>query len=375
MTEVGVPDVGAPSTGAAALRRPVGRARRVPGERGVGGPGARPRALRGGARGITREGRWLLAEAARPRSTPGNACRRVQGRRAPGRGAGGARPSSSARPPRAGQLGPIDVVSPPAARALRRGRDRPGPPRAGRRCRTWAAGVLGSAVGMDKVMMKRAFRPRPAHAGSLPLREDFDEADVDRVEAELGLPVLREAGQPGLVGRGVEGHRPPGAGGGGRRALALRRVGDRRGGDHRARDRGGRAGRRPPEASLPGEIIPGAEFYTYEDKYSDGRASAGAGAARRRPDGRGAARDAGVRGVPLRGDGAGRLLPRGAGRGGSSSTRSTPSPGSRRSRMYPKLWEVTGVLYPALLDRLIVSRSSATSGAGAARGDRRRSWS
>src|SRR5438067_1498431 len=28
-------------------------------------------------------------------------------------------------------------------------------------------------------------------------------------------------------------------------------------------------GDRPPEASLPGEIVPGADFYTYEDKYLD----------------------------------------------------------------------------------------------------------
>ena len=28
----------------------------------------------------------------------------------------------------------------------------------------------------------------------------------------------------------------------------------------------------PPEASVPGEIVPGAEFYTYDDKYEDGAA-------------------------------------------------------------------------------------------------------
>ena len=28
----------------------------------------------------------------------------------------------------------------------------------------------------------------------------------------------------------------------------------------------------PPEASLPGEIVPGAEFYDYADKYEDGAA-------------------------------------------------------------------------------------------------------
>ena len=27
-----------------------------------------------------------------------------------------------------------------------------------------------------------------------------------------------------------------------------------------------------PEASLPGEVIPGAEFYSYADKYEDGAA-------------------------------------------------------------------------------------------------------
>src|SRR5205085_5452618 len=31
-------------------------------------------------------------------------------------------------------------------------------------------------------------------------------------------------------------------------------------------------GDRPPEASLPGEIVPGADFYSYEDKYLDGAA-------------------------------------------------------------------------------------------------------
>src|SRR6266481_5506665 len=52
------------------------------------------------------------------------------------------------------------------------------------------SGVLGSAVGMDKVMMKRAFvacgLPTPAHAA---LRDGvFGKDDLDRVEDALGYP-------------------------------------------------------------------------------------------------------------------------------------------------------------------------------------------
>ena len=47
----------------------------------------------------------------------------------------------------------------------------------------------------------------------------------------------------------------------------LRRVGGRRGGHRRAGDRGRRARRHRTRGLGAGEIVPGAEFYDYEDKY------------------------------------------------------------------------------------------------------------
>ena len=136
------------------------------------------------------------------------------------------------------------------------------------------SGVLGSAVGMDKVMMKRAFAACGLpQADYLALRDGEDRAVfADRVEAELGLPCFVKPANMGssvgvskaqtgaeldaaidralefdewiLAEEAVEG-----------REIEVAVLGDD-----------------PPEASLPGEIVPGAEFYTYADKYEDGAA-------------------------------------------------------------------------------------------------------
>ena len=69
----------------------------------------------------------------------------------------------------------------------------------------------------------------------------------------------------------------------------------------------------PPEASVPGEIVPGAEFYTYADKYEHDDAQLLAPAPLTDEQALDAAGDrgGGVRGVPVRGDGARRPLLRG----------------------------------------------------------------
>ena len=102
------------------------------------------------------------------------------------------------------------------------------------------AGVLGSAVGMDKIMMKRAFRSAGlAVARDVTLRDGHDRAAfADAVERELGTPVLREAREHGLVGRRVEGARPRRARRRDRARVRVRRVDPRGGDDHRPRDRG-----------------------------------------------------------------------------------------------------------------------------------------
>jgi D-alanine-D-alanine ligase len=217
------------------------------------------------------------------------------------------------------------------------------------------AGVLGSAVGMDKVMMKRAFvacgLPTPAH---LPLREGFEKADLDRVEDTLGYPCFVK---PANLGSSVGVSRAAG------RAELEEAVEAAQRFDEWVLVEEAITGReievavlgdRPPEASLPGEIIPAADFYTYEDKYLDGRAQL------RAPADLDAGRTDEVRRLGVAAFEACRceamarvdFFFEDPGRGFLVNEVNT-IPGFTPISMYPKLWEVTGLPYPELLDRLV----------------------
>ncbi len=109
-----------------------------------------------------------------------------------------------------------------------------------------------------------------------------------------------------------------------------------------------------PEASVPGEIVPGAEFYTYEDKYVDGAARLLVPA----PLDRGMADD--VRRLAI--DAYRALDLAGMARVDFLLERSTGAllfneantlPGFTPISMYSKLWEASGLPYPRLLDRLV----------------------
>ncbi len=303
--------------------------------------------------GITREGQWLLAEAARAALDAGDPPPAFAVEGPPVRMGESADLVRLDAPVRS-SAAPIDVVFPllhgPYGEdgTVQGLLELAGLPYVG-------AGVLGSAVGMDKVMMKRAFvacgLPTPAH---LPLREDLDKADLDRVEETLGYPCFVK---PSNLGSSVGVAKATG-----RRELeeavdaALRF-------DEWALVEEAIAGReievavlgdRPPEASLPGEIIPGADFYTYEDKYLDDRAQL------RAP----AELDAGlsdeVRHLAVAAFEACRceamarvdFFLEEPGRGFLVNEINT-IPGFTPISMYPKLWEVTGLPYAALLDRLV----------------------
>ena len=113
-----------------------------------------------------------------------------------------------------------------------------------------------------------------------------------------------------------------------------------------------------PEASLPGEIVPGAEFYDYADKYEDGAKllvpaplddDEVAECRRLAIDAYRALRVEGLARVDfLYEDGRdGR-----GGRGWLVSELNT-MPGFTPISMYPKLWAVSGLGYPQLIDRLV----------------------
>ncbi|MGZ8734064.1 MAG: D-alanine--D-alanine ligase family protein, partial [Acidimicrobiia bacterium] len=136
------------------------------------------------------------------------------------------------------------------------------------------SGVVGSAVGMDKVMMKRAFvAARLPIAAYLVHRDGHDPAlFADRVEAELGLPCFVKPANMGSSVGVTNAHD---------RAELDAAIAPAHAFDEWILAEEMVVGREievavlgddPPETSVPGEIVPGAEFYDYADKYEDGAA-------------------------------------------------------------------------------------------------------
>jgi D-alanine-D-alanine ligase len=220
------------------------------------------------------------------------------------------------------------------------------------------SGVLGSAVGMDKVMMKRAFT-----ACGLPqARYDAvrDGADIGafarRVASEFGFPLFVK---PANMGSSVGVSKAHDAGElDGAIAAALTY-------DEWAVVEEAVVGREievavlgddPPVASLPGEVVPGAEFYDYADKYENGAAELLA------PAPLTDAQTAEVQSLATRAFEACRcdamarvdffLEETGSARGFLVNELNT-IPGFTPISMYPRLWEVSGVPYASLIDRLI----------------------
>jgi D-alanine--D-alanine ligase len=220
------------------------------------------------------------------------------------------------------------------------------------------SGVIGSAVGMDKVMMKRAFAacglPTPRHV----TYRDRNDASAFRreVEAELGYPCfVKPANLGSSVGVSKARDR---AGFDEALALAL-------GFDEWVLAEEAVTGREvevavlgddPPEASVPGEVVPGDEFYSYADKYERDEARLLAPA----PLTQTQTED--VRALAVRAFEACRceamarvdffLEEDGATRGFLVNEVNT-MPGFTPISMYPRLWELSGISYPELIDRLV----------------------
>jgi len=115
-------------------------------------------------------------------------------------------------------------------------------------------------------------------------------------------------------------------------------------------------GNNEPRASLPGEVVPGAEFYDFDDKYIDGRAELLIPA----PLSAEATKDVQTLAVhayrALRVEGMARVdffyETDGSSRGFLVNEVNT-IPGFTPISMYPKLWEASGVSYSELIDELV----------------------
>jgi D-alanine-D-alanine ligase len=306
--------------------------------------------------GITTDGRWLLASEARALLDQGRdalpAAFAVEGEVVqPPASAGHAElvPASGERPIA------IDVVLPllhgPYGEdgTVQGMLDLAGLPYVG-------SGVLGSAVGMDKVMMKRAF----AACGLPQARyEAFrDGGDVDafaaRVVRELGLPCFVKPANMGSSVGVSKAHDEREL----RDAVALALGYDEFVLAEEAivgrEIEVGVLGDNPPEASVPGEVVPAAEFYDYADKYEDGRAQLLAPAPLHD------VQTEEVRALAVRAFEACRCDAMARvdfffeehGRGFLVNELNT-IPGFTPISMYPRLWEESGLPYSKLIDRLI----------------------
>jgi len=218
------------------------------------------------------------------------------------------------------------------------------------------AGVVGSAVAMDKVMAKRAFAaaglPSARH---LVHRDGHDAAGmVRRVGSELGFPCFVKPSNMGSS-VGVSKARDPGE-----LAAALDLAAAF---DEWVLVEEAVAGREievavlgddPPGASVAGEIVPAADFYSYADKYEDGAAGLLVPA----PLGERAAdevrRLATVAFEACRCEAMARVdfLYEEGGRGFLVNEVNT-IPGFTPFSMFPRLWAESGLGYSALVDRLV----------------------
>jgi D-alanine-D-alanine ligase len=300
---------------------------------------------------ITREGRWLLADAAReliardPAALPD--ALDVEGSELDQLGGVVARPGTDG-------LG-VDVVFPllhgpygedGTVQGLLELADLP----------YVGSGVLGSAVGMDKVMMKRAFTACGLPQGDyLALRDGEDRAAfAARVVAELGLPCFVKPANLGSSVGVSKAHDAAELDAAIEGALAFDEWVVAEEAIEGREIEVAVLGDLTPEASVPGEILPGAEFYTYEDKYEDDAAQLLI------PAPLDEARAAEVRALALRAFAACRcegmarvdFFFEESGRGFLVNELNT-IPGFTPISMYPKLWAASGLAYPALLDRLV----------------------
>jgi D-alanine-D-alanine ligase len=222
------------------------------------------------------------------------------------------------------------------------------------------AGVLASAVGMDKAVMKVLFAARGLRVGEyrVVLRHELErhaDRTVTELEAALGYPMfVKPANLGSSVGISKAKTRADL-----REALALAGSFDRKivveAAVPNAREiECAVLGNDEPEASVPGEVIPSREFYDYEAKYID------AGSEVVIPADLPAEMAADIRQMSIDAfkaiDGAGMarvdfLVARGDDAIYLNEVNTIP--GFTTISMYAKLWGASGVGYPALLDRLI----------------------
>lgn len=216
------------------------------------------------------------------------------------------------------------------------------------------ADVLGSSVGMDKDVMKRLLRDSNINIANFLTYSKVAEYNYDDVKERLGMPVFIK---PANLGSSVgisKAHNEEEF----YKAMELAFEFDNKVIVEEAIK--GREiecsvlGNNNPICSLPGEILPSTEFYSYESKYIDE-----SGAALQVPAELTDKEIDEIRACSIKTYKA--LCCKGMARvdvflkdnGEIIVNEINTIPGFTRISMYPKLWEVTGIKYKELIDKLI----------------------
>jgi D-alanine-D-alanine ligase len=218
------------------------------------------------------------------------------------------------------------------------------------------AGVLGSALAMDKAMAKQVLGANGIpQARYRALRDtELSPGTPAALAAELGLPCFVKPSNMGSSVGVSKAHDVEEV----RDAISHALTYDEWVVVEEAID--GREievavlGGTDPEASVPGEIIPGEEFYSYDDKYVTDGAQLLVPAPLSASDAA-AVRDLAIDAFRLlRCDGLARVdfFFEEGGRGFLLNEANT-MPGFTPISMFPKLWQASGISYPRLIDRLV----------------------
>lgn len=221
------------------------------------------------------------------------------------------------------------------------------------------AGVLGSSAAMDKGLFKMLMQARgiPTVESTIVLSSEIRgemNAAIDKAERVAPYPLfVKPANLGSSVGVSKVRSRSDLLEGLMDAARYDRRVLVERGLDAREIEVSV-LGNETPQASVPGEIIPSDEFYSYRAKYIDDQSELIIPAPIA-PETADEARRLAVEAF-LAFDGAGMarvdfLLERSTGK--LYVNEANTIPGFTKISMYPKLWESSGMPYPSLLDRLV----------------------
>jgi D-alanine-D-alanine ligase len=221
------------------------------------------------------------------------------------------------------------------------------------------AGVLGSALGMDKAAAKSLFRERglpvvPWRVIREPEWRSGREGILRRIRREFALPFFIK---PSSLGSSVGISKVKDRGQTGPAVEAAFRY------DTKVLVEKGILGRElecsvlgndAPRASVPGEVIPFREFYDYSDKYIEGKTGFVIPARLSRPMGARVRRLAVEAFQALGCSGMARVdffLERGTNHLYVNELNTIP--GFTEISLYPKLWEASGLPFPRLIERLI----------------------